>query len=80
MELWKNGIDLGGLGSDLKLEDQNSVGVAETVISCAHSWSSFSGRLTRVMTGYFFIRAASKGAKQPLTAEGFLVLGSNQSS
>ena len=47
--------ELGGWVSNLKLEDQNSVGVAETVISCAHSWSSFSGRLTRVLTGYFFI-------------------------
>jgi hypothetical protein len=33
--------------------------------------------LTRVLTGYFFIRAASKGPKQPLIAERFLILGSS---
>jgi hypothetical protein len=37
--------------------------------SCAHSWSSFSGRFTRVLTGYLFIRAGSNGLRLQLSEE-----------
>jgi hypothetical protein len=40
---------------------QNNVGVTATGTSRAHSWSSFSGRFTRVLTGYFLMSLASNG-------------------
>jgi hypothetical protein len=60
--------------------DQNRVWGSATAISRAHSGSSFSGRFTRVPTGYFFISVASKGMKQPATSAGFLTVGSSQRS
>jgi hypothetical protein len=45
---------------------QNSVGLTTKGTSCAHSSSSFSGRFTRVLTGYFFIRA---GYSLPVDAD-----------
>ena len=58
--------------------DQNSVGLTAKGTSCAHSWSSFSGRFTRVLTGYFFISSGSNGLRQALRSEGLLMLGSSQ--
>jgi hypothetical protein len=49
--------------------NQNSVGITATGTSRAHSWPSFSGRLTRVLTRYFFIRAASSGFKRKVAEQ-----------
>ncbi len=48
--------------------------------SRAHSGSSFSGRLTRVLTGYFFINLASNGLRQSVTRVASVTPGSNHKS
>ena len=60
---------------------QNRVGAVEVIgTSCAHSWSSFSGRFTRLLTGYFFINFGSNGPRQSATRSGSVIPGSSQRS
>jgi hypothetical protein len=48
-------------------------------ISSAQVASSFSGRFTRLLTGYFFIKFGSKGFRQSATRSGSVIPGSSQS-
>ncbi len=60
---------------------QNKVGAAAVIgTSWAHSWSSFSGRFTRLLTGYFFISFGSNGLRQSATRSGSVIPGSSQRS
>ncbi len=60
---------------------QNKVGAAAVIgTSWAHSWSSFSGRFTRLPTGYFFISLGSNGLRQSATRSGSVIPGSSQRS
>src|ERR1700681_607694 len=48
--------------------------------SSAQASSSFSGRFTRSLTGYFFISSGSNGLRQSLTRLGSVIPGSSQRS
>jgi hypothetical protein len=63
------------------LEFQNNNWAAFAIgTSCEHSWSSFSARLTRVLTGYFFINLGSNGLRVSTTSAASVTPGSNHRS
>src|ERR1700694_4220536 len=63
-------ISIGHSFAPARKVQNNGWAVLTNGTSRAHSGSSFSGRLTRVLTGYFFINLASNGLRQSVTRVG----------
>jgi hypothetical protein len=66
--------------STIRKFQNNNWAVFAIGTSCEHCWSSFSARLTRVLTGYFFINLGSHGLRVSTTSAASVTPGSNHRS